>query len=86
MNLYLISQSVNTGYDTFRAAVVAAETDEIARRLHPRFGGDFANLDREGQWDPHHEWAEPESVMVELLGAAKGEAKSGVILSDYHPG
>jgi len=31
MKLWIISQSVNRGYDTYDSAVVAAETEEEAR-------------------------------------------------------
>lgn len=36
MNIYLISQNKNVGYDTYDSAVVAAETAEAARCTHPR--------------------------------------------------
>ena len=35
MNLYLISQDSNIGYDTFDSAVVVAETEDQARRVSP---------------------------------------------------
>lgn len=35
MNLYLISQSINNGYDTYDSAVVAAESKDKARCIHP---------------------------------------------------
>lgn len=38
MNLYLISQSQWTGYDTFDSAVVVAESEDAARDMHPRGG------------------------------------------------
>jgi hypothetical protein len=33
--LWKIYQSTNTGYDTYDAAVVVAETEDEARRIHP---------------------------------------------------
>lgn len=33
MKLYLISQNVNNGYDTYDSAVVCAETEEEARMI-----------------------------------------------------
>jgi len=36
MNLYLLTQTVNNNYDTFDSAVVAAETEKEALRIHPR--------------------------------------------------
>jgi hypothetical protein len=35
MNLYLISQNVNNDYDTYDAAVVAANSEDEARLIHP---------------------------------------------------
>ena len=35
MNLYLISQTQNQTYDTYDSAVVAAESEEHARAIHP---------------------------------------------------
>jgi len=35
MKLFMISQEVNHGYDTYDAAIVAAETPDSARRMHP---------------------------------------------------
>lgn len=39
MNLYLIWQEKNTNYDTYDSAVVAAESAEDARWIHPGMGG-----------------------------------------------
>lgn len=39
MNLYWISQSDVDGWDTFSDAVVAAESEEVARSIHPRIEG-----------------------------------------------
>jgi hypothetical protein len=35
LKLYLISQTVNDTYNTFDSAVVVAETEEQAKRIHP---------------------------------------------------
>ena len=35
MKLWLISQTENEGYDTYDSAVVAAETENAARLIHP---------------------------------------------------
>jgi len=35
MNLYLISQDVNDGYDTYDSAVVCSESESDARMMHP---------------------------------------------------
>ena len=35
MNLYRISQDINNNYDTYDSAIVAASSEESARRIHP---------------------------------------------------
>ena len=47
MNLYLISQDVNNGYDTYDSAVVAAETEQEARETHPSM---FVTHITDGKW------------------------------------
>lgn len=37
--IYLVSQSHNSGYDTFDSFVVIADDEEQARNTHPRGGG-----------------------------------------------
>lgn len=53
--IFLISQNVVTGYDTYSDAVVVAESAEVARRMHPNEGTDRAVdwlylLDETGWW------------------------------------
>ena len=38
MNLYLLTQDEETGYDTFDSVVVAALTGEQAKKIHPSGG------------------------------------------------
>lgn len=46
--LYLISQSVNEGYDTYDSAVVCAATEDDAKHIHPSPYADG--------WDEHMGW------------------------------
>lgn len=75
MNPYLITQTINLSPSAYRAAVVACEYAEVARRLHP--GGSFFN--RGAWWDGEHHtgrpeidrsgfWVKPEFVKVEWIG------------------
>ena len=43
MNIYKISQEVNSEYDTYDSAIVLAESEEVARLIHPDF--QWSNLD-----------------------------------------
>ena len=80
MNIYLISQSENGGYDTFDAAVVIAESEEAARNIHPSSW----NTDWSDKWD--RSWAsKPELVAVKLIGTAINK-DAGLILASFNAG
>jgi hypothetical protein len=79
MNLYLISQNQNIGYDTYDSAVVVAKSEEDARLIHPR------NTDWNGTDDSYGAWCVKERVKVQLIGkAVKGI--SGVICASFNAG
>lgn len=81
MKLYHISQNVNTGYDTYSDAVVSAESEEVARGIHP---SEYAkSLEDWGS-----DWAcDPKDVDVEYIGeAAPNITTRGVICASYHAG
>lgn len=56
MNLYYLSQTVVSGYDTFSDAVVSAETEEEARFTHP--GSPYISGELQYKektfWSPEH--------------------------------
>ena len=52
MKLWKIWQEVNNNYDTYDSAVVVADTEEVARKIHPYHG-----LDWNGKTDKYGEWA-----------------------------
>lgn len=85
MNLYLISQSENDDYDSYESAVVAAESEDRAKMIHPR--GDILteeNLNKD-TWD--YCWVSNiENVQVEFIGTAKDGTEEGVILASFHSG
>ena len=79
MKLYLLSQNQNDGYDTYDSVVVAAETEDEARLIHP--GGN--------EWDSECgcRWAKsPAAVSVELIGVAVDGTKPGVVLASFNAG
>lgn len=75
MNLYLISQTVNKGCDTYSAAIVAAQTELDARYTYP---GNF-------EWNETY-WCKPKDVKIKLIGKALKGTMSGVILASFHAG
>ena len=77
MNIYLLSQYENRGYDTYDSCVVYAESEDAARLILPseyvRFGG--------GDWASC-----PENLTVKYLGATGNVADPGVILTSFNSG
>lgn len=76
MNLYLISQDENGGYDTYDSAVVCADSERDASQIHPGIN--------ELWGDVHSSWAStPDNVKVELIGVADNnlEAESVICAS-----
>lgn len=96
MRLWLISQSENTGCDTFDSAVVAASTREAAATIHPY---ELRLADYREVWSPRQmfqlkpwedaadTWASsPDKVEVKYLGRARPGTKEGVILASFNAG
>jgi len=98
VNLYLVSQTVNDGYDTYDSAVVAAESEADARLIHPgdRCQADVVN----DRWIEHYsdgtlrvlpeflqDWASrPSRVSVQLIGVAVEGTEAGVICASFIAG
>ena len=84
MKLYLISQDKNNDYDTFDSAIVAAESEEQARRTHPilSWGKNFDD----GEYPSASSWVESQYVKVEYIGEAKEGQAAGVVLASFNAG
>lgn len=82
MNLYLISQTVNDGYDTYDSAVVAAKSPKEASRIHP--GGQLYQKEIDDL--NSSVWTAPDRVSVKLLGTAVKGQKAGVICASFNAG
>lgn len=79
MNIYILTQDANTGYDTYDSVVVTADSEEQARVLTPNGI----------PYDPKEifcDWCSPENVTVELIGIANHDATEGVVLSSFNAG
>jgi len=95
MNLYLMSQSRVTGYDTFDSVVVSAKSEQDAREIHPSrfvthhngkvwmgtYRSGEVHESRDGAWVP---FEEIHLVNVEYLG--KTRKPRGVILASFNAG
>ena len=83
MNLYMISQNDNTGYDTYDSAVVCAEDENEAKKISPSpVSGQEHNFSRD-----NFSWASSiDRVDVEFVGIAGPNQKKGLILSSFNAG
>lgn len=92
MNLYLLEQVVNSEYDTYDSAVVAAPDRETAAKISPDEYRPYHPEHRDfryenGRPDSYGMWARrPEEVKVTWLGSAIPGQKAGVILASYNAG
>lgn len=94
MKLYLLSQEMNRGYDTYDSVVVCAENEEEARIINP---GGFYVWENDS-WCFHFSdgrksfekrddtWCLPSEVKVEEIGIANDSVKAGVVLSSFNAG
>ena len=78
MKLFLISQTVNTKYDTYDSAVVCAATEEDAIKIPP---GDPAYYQ-----SPIDVWCQEKDVKVKFIGEAAPEMEVGVICASFNAG
>ena len=84
MKLWHISQTVNNNYDTYDAAIVAAETADEARQVHP--SGDNCRWgDVDGYWE-NYTWAKASDVTATYIGEAADGTQPGVILASFNAG
>lgn len=84
LGLYKITRiKGDVGYDIFLAAVVAAESRDVAARIHPdgRGGLDLTSDPLFNQWV-----ACASDVAVEYLGEAAAFTRPGVILASFRAG
>ncbi len=93
MNLYLLTQTANWGYDTYDACVVCAPSEEQAKSIHPR--GDRHHVEGAGWvWSDYPNflrcdaagWASPDNVTATLIGVANPTVKAGVVLASFRAG
>ena len=85
MKLWLISQDTNNGYDTYDSAVVAAETQDAAKLIHPnRYGDEVVKLPEELK--SYSTWASLPNISATYLGEAADGTEPGVICASFNAG
>lgn len=88
MFLYLLTQTENTGYDTYDSCVVVASSASEARRINPR-GLKWDEAGRNEAWGGSFlaYWAShPDKVCVDYLGWADESIDPGVVLASFNAG
>jgi hypothetical protein len=75
MNIYLITQNVNTGWDTYDAMVVVAETKERAKILT-----------LEDRDDHILTWTKFEHLECTLLGKAVKGSEEKIVFQSFNAG
>ena len=90
MKLFKIWQTENLDYDRFDSAVVAAESEEDAKKIHPGPAPYGTDTEWPGSGIPEDfpfgcSWASsPSKVFVEYLGEAKPGTERGVICASFN--
>ena len=92
MQLYLISQSVNTDHDTFDSAVVRASSPGTAKLIHPdgtrKWKSADPNTDETDELaneDWLRTWAAPHQITVTHLGLSILKSP-GVVCASFNAG
>lgn len=100
MNLYLLTQDIVDGYDTYDSVVVVAESEEDAKTIHPssstkvfhdnQWWGIYAEQSGRGgqEYDlSDSSWpSTPEGVKVIYLGEAVATLERGVVCASFNAG
>lgn len=84
--LYLIWQTVNNNYDTYDSAVVVAESEDEAKKIHPsNYDGREVELKSSG--NEYWSWCYLEDVQVKKIGVAdESQYNERVICASYNAG
>lgn len=81
MKLYLLSQDVNNGYDTYSDCIVCANDEKDAISISP--DDDHCPIDL---GEANYNWTIQSNVKCEYIGEAKEGLKRGVVCASYHAG
>jgi len=77
MKIYKLTQTENSGYDTYDSIIVCSEDEEEAKKICPNGDNKFDT----GAWA-----SKEENVQVEYLGEAEEYLEKGIILASFNAG
>lgn len=82
MNIYKLTQSVNTDYDTYNGAIVVAATEDDARLIRP---DGAAWPEKSPFYDTWVRYEQIDCIQVVLIGRATAGWKAGsVVLASFN--
>jgi hypothetical protein len=85
MKLWLLTQSARTGYDTYDACVVVADTEELAKDMHPATYCNQYLSDNSNSY-AYRDWAGTiEDVSALYLGVAEDPTRR-VVCASFNAG
>lgn len=88
MRIWLLEHPAPTTSGTYCSAVVIAENEQEARKIHPDSTDPDVGFTPERNkkaWDRGYGWVEsPDKVVVTLLGIAQPALSYGVWCADYY--
>lgn len=80
MNLYLIYRVGSVGWNEYDSAVVVAEDELDAKRIHPDGMNEVDDTPDSGSWRPFAQ------IKVKLIGVANYRTPRGVICASFNAG
>ena len=97
MKIYLLSQDFVSGYDTYDSAIVIAENEDEARKIHPN---EYVTHVTNDQWmenysggeeyknEPHDgvKYSDIDKISVKYIGEASKEQRKGLVLASFNAG
>lgn len=96
MKIYLLTQDIKRGYDTYDSMIVAANTVKEAIRFSPSSHYEWSDILKSWEfvyWDgrrkaeSHNTWCDDiNQIIVTEIGLANPNIRSGVILASFNAG
>jgi hypothetical protein len=79
MKLWMLTQNEVGGYDTYDSCIVAANTEQEAKKIYPCTYAEWGSIGRS--------WASsPDRVTATCIGTATKGTEAGVILASFNAG
>lgn len=82
MKIFKIWQTVNNDYDTYDSAVVIAENEDDAKKIHPQNIDGFVSE----KAHPFSSWCGSKDVHVEYIGEAKEGLERSIVCASFNAG